>query len=97
MQMAYEDLNRTPFRALMNKMKGFRLRERDQWEIMRIQTVTLLNSMVDEKDRQQPFEMMPYPWDPEIVKKKTDIIETKKKNAADIWAKIDANTIKIAE
>lgn len=77
-------------RSLFNKLIGFRKIERDNWERTRIQTYLMLSPYFDKKSSVSPQELMPFPWDEELVEKVKVSAEEAREARQRIWAEIDA-------
>ncbi len=88
MQMTTVELNAITPRALFNKLYGHRAARQEDWERTRIQTYLLLSPYYKEGEVPKMTEIMPFPWDAEAEKEKTDPMEAAKKRAEQ-WARVD--------
>jgi hypothetical protein len=91
MGMTEKELWEISPRSLFNKLRGFRILERDAWDRVRVQTFYMLIPHCGKSGPPQPLELMPMPWDDELVDtRKIDADEINKKRA-ELWEKIDAD------
>jgi hypothetical protein len=90
MQMAETELESITPRALFNKLTGFRVLQREPWEIARIQSFVLLSPYFEKNRSPTANELMPFPWDG--VSNSVEKPDPKKmaEDRKKIWAEIDA-------
>lgn len=96
--MGHLELDGISMRRLFNKLRGFREREREEWERLRLQCYFAF-SPIDPRDTEGKtllpiLDFMPFEWDNELPVEdrweqiKRDAQERRKKSAEQ-WAKID--------
>jgi hypothetical protein len=88
--MSVLELHQILPRQLFNKINGYRKLEQDNWERTRVQTFLLLSVNFKQGSTITPQEIMPFPWDDEVIKTAKNDAKTRRENASKIWAEIDA-------
>jgi hypothetical protein len=90
MGMTEAQLNGISPRSLFNKLRGHRAAEQMQWERMRIQTFLLLRPYMEKDSALTPQQVIPLPWDNELVQTQKEMAKEMRQRSAALWAKIDA-------
>ncbi|AGO49135.1 hypothetical protein Phi39:1_gp20 [Cellulophaga phage phi39:1] len=87
--MTETELDEITPRSLINKLNGFRKADRDKWERVRVQTFLLLSVNFKEGATVTPQEVMPFPWDKELVVSAKEKAKEAREAAKKIWDSID--------
>lgn len=91
MGMTEKELWEISPRSLFNKLTGFRKLERDAWERVRIQSYLLLLPHCGKGGPPLPNQLLPFPWDDEVVNVQKMDAEEAARLRKELWEKIDAD------
>lgn len=89
MGMTEQELWEISPRSLFNKLRGFRKLERDRWDMMRIECWLLLMPYMPKENPPSAQELLPMPWDDEIMHKARVDAKKLAEGRKAFWEKFD--------
>ena len=94
MNMTPEQLHDITPRELYNKIDGFDLVLREEYERARIHAFICISPYIGKNQDLSILKLWPLPWDKELKGKQQADLKERQARAREIWAKVDAGKAK---